>query len=280
MSYEDQVLALFGEANPISEHDTLENFLRPRLEIVEQRTGNMTEQEVRHIDPTRPIVRKERRRGPVWGLAAAAAVLIIGTVSWIAFRDDGGSGFAATPVDDALSVAAAYFEAYNAGDVEEVLALFTPDATFSANFGAQTSTFWEQLLVWNAAQGTTLSPPDCTVTGEVSGESVTVSCPHNNLDILVQALDGPPVPIQLTLVVTPNGIRESKSIFGSPDFNTVAVPFRSWMSENHPEDQGNVGFGNWSTVEEAEQNGILNAQYADEWATFLEANGCTYLDGC
>jgi len=195
-------------------------------------------------------------------------------------RDDGGSDFAATPVDDAVSVAAAYFDAYNTGDVDAVLALLTPDATFFDNFGSNTRTDWEELFVWNAAQGTTLSPPDCTVTGEVPGESVTVSCSHNNLDILVQAVDGPPVPIQLTLIVTPDGIREWTSIFGSPDFNDVAVPFERWIRENHPEDRGNVGFGNWTTVEEAEQNGILNAQYADDWATYLEANGCTYLDGC
>jgi hypothetical protein len=181
--------------------------------------------------------------------------------------------------DDALSVADTYFEAYNAGDADAVLALFEPDATFLDNFGAQTPTDWE-ILVWSVAQGTALTAPDCTVTEEVSGESITVSCRHSTLDALVQAVDGPPVPIRVTLVIAPEGIREETSIFGSPDFNTVAIPFENWMTENHEEDVGNVGFGNWSSVEEAEQNGILFAQYAEEWATYLEANGCTYLDGC
>jgi len=36
----------------------------------------------------------------------------------------------------------------------------------------------------------------------------------------------------------------------------------------------------WETVEEAEAAGTLRAQYAEEWAKYLEANGCTYLDGC
>ena len=182
--------------------------------------------------------------------------------------------------DDALAVTDTYFEAYNAGDVEAVLALFEPDATFSDNFGSQTRADWEQLLVWNAAQGTALSPPNCTVTAEVSGVAVTVSCPHNNLDALVQAVDSPPVPINLTLTVAPDGISDWVSIFGNPDFNTVGIPFDSWMTVNHPEDLEAVGFGNWTTVDEAEENGILTARYAAEWATYLNDNGCGYSDGC
>jgi ketosteroid isomerase-like protein len=182
--------------------------------------------------------------------------------------------------DDALSVTDAYFEAYNARDVEAVLALFEPDATFSDSFGSQTRADWEQLLVWNAAQGTALSPPNCRVTAEVSGVAVTVSCPHNNLDALVQAVDGPPVPINLTLTVAPDGISDWVFIFGQPDFNTVGIPFDSWMTVNHPEDLEAVGFGTWTTVDEAEENGILTARYAAEWATYLNDNGCGYSDGC
>ncbi len=52
------------------------------------------------------------------------------------------------------------------------------------------------------------------------------------------------------------------------------------MTVNHPEDLEAVGFGNWTTVEEAEQNGVLIAQYAAEWATYLNDNDCGYSDGC
>ena len=196
--------------------------------------------------------------------------------------------------DDALSVTDAYYEAYNAGDVEAVLALFEPEALFSNNFFEWTRADWEQLLVWNAAQGTALSPPDCTVTAEVSGAVVTVSCRHDNLDALVQAVDGPPVPITLSLAVTPDGISAWVRIFGQPfrpDFDTVGIPFDRWMTVNHPEDLEAVGFGNdlrelpsvgklWTTVDEAEENGILTARYAAEWATYLNDNGCGYSDGC
>ena len=183
---------------------------------------------------------------------------------------------AAPSPEQALSIAYAYFGAYNAGDPEAVMALFTPDA----NFSGDSRTEWEQLLVWNAAQGTILNAPDCSVSGENSGDSVRVSCPHSNLDVLVQAVDGPPVPIRMTLVVTADGIREWIWDFGSPDFNAVGIPFASWMSKNHPEDLASLGFANWTTVEEAEQNGLLTAEFAAEWAAYLEANDCTYLDGC
>jgi hypothetical protein len=183
--------------------------------------------------------------------------------------------------DDALSVTDAYFEAYNAGDVEAVLALFEPDATISnTSFGSQTRAFWEELFVWNAAQGTVLSPPDCRVTAEVSGVAVTVFCPYNHFDALVQAVDGPPVPINLTLTVAPDGISDLVSIFGPADFGTVGEPFDIWMAVHHPEDLDSVGFGTWTTVDEAEESGILTARYAAEWATYLNDNGCDYSDGC
>lgn len=234
----------------------------------------------RAMETTSTTTRQEKPwwKGPQVALGALAAtavvviaVFVIGTL--VDSDDPFGSG-------DGLAVTDAYFEAWNAGDVEAVLALFESDATFFDNFGRQTRADWEQLLVWNAAQGTVLSPPNCTVTAEVPGDVVTVSCPHTNLDALVQAVDGPPVPIGLTLTVTPDGIRDWNSLFGNPDFDAVGSPFESWMTVNHPEDPEAAGFGNWSSVEEAEQSGILRAQYADEWAAYLQDNNCTYLDRC
>ena len=126
---------------------------------------------------------------------------------------------------------------------DAVIGLFESEAAFSDNFGPVTFTDWEQSLVWNAAQGTTLSPHDCVV-AVGPPDAITVTCRHENLDALVQAVDGPPVPINLKLTVTPDGIRILNFIFGSPDFNTVGIPFEIWMSRNHPEDLTRVGFGN------------------------------------
>ena len=242
-----------------------------------------------------------RRRPLLVGVGGVAAVLFVGAAALgivAVVGDDATSPVAAptataAPVttqppttatvpafssDDALAVTDAYFEAYNAGDVEAVLALFEPDATFSG--AIETRADWEEIFVWNAAQGTVLSPPNCRVTGEVSGVAVTVFCPYNNFDALVQAVDGPHVTINLTLTVAPDGISDWVSSITQPDFTTVSIPFESWMTVNHPEDLEAVGAGNWTTVDEAEENGILTARYAAEWATYLNDNGCGYSDGC
>ena len=88
MIYEDQVLALFGEANPVSDLDTLEDLMSPRLEVVEQRTGDMTDTKLREIDPQKPIFQKQRRRGWVYGVAAAVVTLIFVGVAWAVLSND------------------------------------------------------------------------------------------------------------------------------------------------------------------------------------------------
>ena len=294
---DNQLLTQLAEANAYREETPLPETIWTRklaLSEIERRMGmeprestkqpaitstpTRTEQPTVTGTPTRTKKRPPWWRGPRVALAVAAAFVVVAVAaSAIATLIDSDGPFDA---GDGLSVTDAYFEAYNAGDVEAVLALFEPDATFSNNFGAQTRTDWERLLVWNAAQGAALSPPDCTVIAEVLGDSVTVSCPYNHLEASVQAVDGPPVPINLTLTVAPDGIRDWVSIFGEPGFGTVSDPFESWMMDNHPLDASTVGCCGWSSVEDAEQNGILTAQYADEWATFLKDNGCGYSDGC
>ena len=41
-----------------------------------------------------------------------------------------------------------------------------------------------------------------------------------------------------------------------------------------------VGFIEWVSVRQAKDYGILRAEYATEWASYLEANDCGYNDGC
>ena len=103
--------------------------------------------------------------------------------------------------------------------------MFAPDADFANAFNAGD----KLTFAWNAAQGTKISEPDCTVTG--SAQSANVRCTFFNLDVLVQAVDGPQVPIALILTVTPDGISNENGSFGQPDFNAVAEPFDAWMIE-------------------------------------------------
>ena len=179
--------------------------------------------------------------------------------------------------ESSMAVADAYFAANSAGDFEALQALFVADPAFTGPFGIAED---EQLFAYNVAQGTTISPPKCTaVDGAVEGTMI-VTCQAFNHDALVQAVDGPSVPIRLTLTITPEGIDEENGSFGQPDFNAVGEPFDDWMKVNHPDEAAAIEFGNWNTIEEAERSGTAIAVYATEWASYLEANGCTFDDGC
>jgi hypothetical protein len=235
-------------------------------------------------------VTRNRMVGGVLAIAAAV-VVIVGVV--VATDDDDNAETTQTAATSsvppttpsepvfgnaqALSVADDYFAANSAGDFDALQAQFVADPTFTGQFGIAQN---EQLFAWNVAQGTTVSPPECTAVDGAAEETMTVTCRAFNHDVLVQAVDGPPVPLRLTLTITPEGISEENGDFSQPNFNTVGDPFDAWMKENHPDDQDTSGFGKWTSIEEAEQNGTLTAQYAAEWAAYLEANDCGYDDGC
>ena len=176
---------------------------------------------------------------------------------------------------EALAVAEAYFAAFNAGDRDAVMGSFTADVSIRDSFE-------EMLLAWNIAQGTMLTAADCAVTEASSSGAVTVTCESGTHHALTQAIGAPPVPTTLIFLVVPEGIRELTSNFGfgEPDFNHTMSPFLRWLRGSHPEDADRVGFGIWNSVAEAEQNGLLFAQYAEEWAAFLDASDCVYPDVC
>jgi hypothetical protein len=116
---------------------------------------------------------------------------------------------------------------------------------------------------------------DCAVTDEAPG-AVTISCQHGTHDAPAQAVDAVAVPTKTTMKITADGIGEFDELYGNPDFTFVGEPFDAWMTENNPDDALATGFGNWSSLEEASEHGRITAQYADEWATDLEASGCTF----
>lgn len=181
---------------------------------------------------------------------------------------------------EARDAAAAYFEAFNQGDPDAVFAMFESDAEFSGQFGPLGRDEWEQLLVWNTAQGTVLGTPSCLLAEELVGVSVRLVCSYGNSGAVVQAVDGPAVPIRLTLVFVPEGISAWSRIFENPSFNEVGIPFSEWMTTHHPDIAPDVEFDSWSSVEGAERNGLLTAEYAAAWRVYLDANECKYSDGC
>ena len=66
--------------------------------------------------------------------------------------------------------------------------------------------------------------------------------------------------------------------YGEPGFDHVTIPHQRWVADQRPDDRGAIGFGNWTTIDEARQNGELTAELATQWAAYLEANGCAYTD--
>jgi len=216
-------------------------------------------------------------------LGLAVAGLLIAVVSVAACGDDEAAS-------DAQAVVDAHFDAINAGDADAATSLFTTDASFSNSFydGAYPRESIEQDIVWAAAQGTTYVQPACaeadsgnSMADQTDGPSVTIVCETANLDAPSLAVGGPPVPVVMTMLITSDGIERIEYEYGSPDFRHVTDPFEAWVREHHPETSALVGHSNWDSTEGAKQNGLLTAEYATEWAEYLKANDCTYLDrGC
>jgi hypothetical protein len=227
---------------------------------------------------------------PRWRSGVGQAVLSIAVVFVAACGSDEATS---DPVDfgeeSSLAVVDAHFAAYNKGDAQAAIALFSPDATFSNSFyGAYPRESVEEDIVWATAQGTTYVQPDCavadagdSVTDPTDDASVTIVCDSANLDAPSLAVGGPAVPVVMTMLIGSDGIERIDYRYGSPDFRHVTDPFERWVREHHPEDTAAVGHFNWDSTAGAEQNGLLTAEYATEWADYLKANDCTYLDvGC
>lgn len=293
----------FRMANPIPDPANPPAAATPAAEVLLDLERRRTMQtQGKNPTTTQPRNRRQRRRGPLVAAAAFGAVLVVGAIVLASGGDnEEPEADAATTVappstattvapttqppaftgDDALAVASALFDDYNAGDVDGVLAPFTPDVEISDSIlGPWAAEEWEKLARWNAAQGTILTPPECTVTEETPGESVFVTCDSATNNAEIQAANSPPVPTIVRMIVTPFGIDSLRFGYGSPPFNDTSVPFYAWVAANHPEDREAVGFGNWTSRQDAEQKGALVAQLAEEWAVYLVANGCAYDEGC
>jgi hypothetical protein len=259
------------------------------LSTVDGRDPNMQTQESPH---TQPLEEENPKRTGLL-IAAAAFVLVIVAGSAVLLSNSGASELPPATVaadlapepmptpSEAVAVANSWYGAFNAGDVDALMALFAPDPALRTNFAGDSTLDEERLRnIWNAAQGTRLETDGCVPAGETpDGSQRRIRCTGANHDALVQAVDALPVPAIVTMTVSADGIAALSYSYGLPDFKQVSDPFDRWMAVHHPEVE-DFGFGSYETVEEAEAAGTLRAQYAAEWATYLEVNGCTYFDGC
>jgi hypothetical protein len=249
-----------GEADP--DVDVTEDYLRDEI-IGTPETDH-------RADEPRPAYR--------WPLGIAAAVFLVGAMGaavFLATRGDDTSAPATQAqtfsVDSGFEVADAYFAAYNSGDADAVLALFTDDATYSDNLTSDARpNGWELDVVWRLAQGETLSSPDCTLVEEVPGLTVTITCAHETVDAPIRETGSAAVQTTTTMILTPDGISELSQRYAGSHFQRTGNPFVAWMVANHPGDADAAGCCAGSTVEESIARGELRAAYATRWAAQLE----------
>lgn len=235
--------------------------------------------------------RRLNQRPSAWIAVAAAALVIVAGAATFLLRNE---PFAA---DAAAAVADDYIATFNEGDIDAVMALFTSDVdiTFAGYTGQkpvelERDTF-EALVSWWQAQGTTLTAPDCVVTGGVPGVRATVVCSYLTIDAPTRAVGATPFPSTTTMEITRKGIRSFHQAVGQPDLYGVEAPFERWMQEHHFDDRDMVYFFTLTTSDEgqtfvprtharteAAALGRARERFAEEWAAYLATNGCDYLD--
>jgi hypothetical protein len=183
----------------------------------------------------------------------------------------------------AVSVAEGFFDAYNAADDDAAVALLSPDVEASDTWGPIDVV---SELAWFTAQGTAIRSLSCAIAHSQPADGTRVVCDHETLDALIQAADAPPIPTTTTFTVASDQIAQIHFGYGHPDFTDAGFPFRSWLAANRPDvtclawyaDDGSCEEP--ETIEEIREEGRMVAQYALEWAAYVEARGCTYRDGC
>ncbi len=212
-------------------------------------------------------------------LAAALAVgLLAGASMPVLAQDDGRS---AITEEEALAVTEAWFEAYDDGSVADMLGLMAPDAALAETFGPMAREEWQHFYTWKIAEGTQFVDRDCSAAANDDAVEVTVTCEYAHLPYSHRLVGAPPVPHTLTQVIGPDGIRSQRQRFGSPDFSKVDDPWWRWLESNDPDLVPLLdSLFSWSTPREAELTGRMWAESAEDWAAWLEENGCTYDEPC
>ena len=178
----------------------------------------------------------------------------------------------------ATSAARTTFEAAYADHVREILAYCLRRTSEAQAEDAAAEVF---AVAWRRVSELPAEPQTLPgLADEQPEQGTTLSCDHDSLAPAQQAVDGTPIPTTTSFTIMSLGISEINETYGTIDYTTVGRPFGTWMRANRPDDAANVGFRTWTSIEDARSNGALQAKYAQEWPTYLEANGCAYNDGC
>jgi ketosteroid isomerase-like protein len=182
-------------------------------------------------------------------------------------------------VAEALATAEEYYAAFNAGDLAGMRALFAPGIEMQQGPGALSLDTWEKQTTFFIAEDGTVEVAECTAVETVPGVA-EVTCPFGDRSSVIDAVDATPVPVVATLRIDDSGITRIVESADIADYAVVADPFEAWVAEFHPDDTQAVSCCAFFSVEEAPERGELRRQYAEEWAAWLEENGCVWNEPC
>ena len=227
MITDDQVVAMFAEANPVRSLDLLdpiEPVSRGHLENRSERSSEMTD--ARTIDVT------ERRRWPGW--AAIVVVVIISVVAvptYLSRQSPVSQQF--TPAE---TVVLDYLDALSANDVEVMHRLVSSEATDVA---------WDDQTLsqdWQRATGIVITPQGCTERTGNRPEGTLVDCTNTYYSDWHHALGLEPSSQATAYLVRDGKIRQSyegsnpEATADQDDVARVWNDFRTWVAGNHGAD--------------------------------------------
>ena len=213
---------------------------------------------------------EERRRSRlILGLVGAAAGLLVVVAVGSFFRLDDDATLSANAYPPV--VIEQYIHAFNAGDVSNAIALFSPDATLTDGDGRSTGSptvdQWESILSWYAAQNARISDDECETT-EVTEESTTIRCQWQLHDAITEAIGRPGDPVEIEwTVVAGRVVGFERNITWSVQPH---ASFVEWVSANHPDDYAAVSqFPFELSTEEATHAGEVVMKNAPDWADYF-----------
>lgn len=282
MITDDQVLAMFERADPArtsEANDTID--VTGSLDVLRTRSNDMTI--TKNPPPT-----ARRQYAVRWMAAAAAAVILVVVGLIVLTRDtDPDDPAGLVPADQPTTVAETaplaeetvpppqpvpadeialdYLAAYALRDPDAVTALEADD--FVLRFAYHDGGLIEPGEVGflsklqQAASGVEYAEPDCAIESDAPNETV-VSCTARLRLAPHQAAGSQGVPVDATVVVTPEGIRrfDTKHREGTVSYLQA---FDDWATINCPT------LDDATTTDEQIAQGLLEAECADEWNAFV-----------
>jgi hypothetical protein len=219
---ENQIVALFANANPVPSLDLLDP-LEPvdmeHLEHLSVRSSEMTEVET--IQPEK----EERQRWPRVALGLAMAVIAVAALGILVNRESG--------VASPESVANSYMEARENLDSETAQSMFADGATMSEE--GFTLTQLPALFSWYRASNWNWTPGECSESG-TGPRGTLVRCSYEFENDWTRAMGHAAVTGNLQLLVSEGEVIKLTSALDTAQFGDVWEAFLTWMIENHPDD--------------------------------------------